>query len=182
MKTLHKPQYYLCAVWYNEVYVLDLKMSSSEKRTAADVCCDALKETDWPCSTGEEFISCWHFLSMSFLLCKHEAVPTAHDATQHYWLTNTHRHTNHYIFIWTCEASTRHTQVIFLSHTHIGQILTHTGKWQKATPFPMACFCFLLSHSWRWTSYVVLLKLVSLYLSRKVESPKSQPGVHVHRK
>lgn len=49
-----------------------------------------LKVTAWPCCTGQEFINCWHFLSMSLLLCKDEALPRGRCASQYTWLINTY--------------------------------------------------------------------------------------------
>lgn len=145
LKTLCNPLYKPQVVWNNEVYIfsevnfpLFREMDNSRGRSVF-----SKKRLDLA-ALGEDFISCWHFLSMSFLLCKHEAVPKGHE---NYWLINTHRRTlnmNHSIFIWTCNSlKEKLTQSYlsitrpFLSHIHThAQILTHTGEWERATPFP----------------------------------------------
>lgn len=61
------------------------------------------------------------FSTGTFLLCKHEAVPTGRHATQYYWLTDINRHTldtTHYKFIHfgTRESLYRHTSYLSISH------------------------------------------------------------------
>ena len=72
MKTLCNPPRDPRFVWNNEKYMVNFKISffHLQRNGQQQKEMRALRVTAWPCCTEEEFISCCHFLSMSFLLCK----------------------------------------------------------------------------------------------------------------
>lgn len=98
-KVLGRPQ----VVWESKAYFSG-SCFSGEKNSSIGVFSKYPPDLAAP---GKIFISCWHFLNRSFLLCKHEAEKPSFSWAQR------HRNMNYSGFIWTCEPRIKHTNLSF---------------------------------------------------------------------